>query len=97
MVSRQIEKEGGSSVCPSIIVAAEIKYGVARSGSKQLAIRVDAALCATEVLPFDIPADKEYEKVRAALDQKGELIGPNDLLIAAHAFSLGLTLATENV
>jgi len=95
-VSRQIEDEGESSICTSIIVASELRYGVAKSGSSELSLRVDAALSAIEILPFDTPADTEYGKLRAHLATKGKLIGPNDLLIAAHALFLDLTLVTDN-
>jgi tRNA(fMet)-specific endonuclease VapC len=96
-VARQLEIEGESSICTSIIVASELRYGVAKSSSKELSLRVDAALSAIEILPFDIPADTEYGKLRALLAANGKPIGPNDLLIAAHALSLGLTLVTDNV
>ncbi len=96
-VARQLEFEGESSVCSSIIVASELRYGVAKSGSRELALRVDVALSAIEILPFDIPADSEYGRLRSQLAVKGTPIGPNDLLIAAHALSLGLTLVTDNV
>lgn len=96
-VARQLEIEGESSVCSSIIVASELRYGVAKSGSKELSLRVDAALSAIEILPFDIPADTEYGKLRAQLAAKGKPIGPNDLLIGAHALSQELTLVTDNV
>ena len=96
-VARQLESEGESSVGCSIIVASELRYGVAKSGSAQLASRVDAALSAVEIFPFDVPADGQYGKLRARLASKGMLIGPSDLLIAAHALSLGLTLVTDNV
>ena len=84
-------------MCTSIIVASDLRYGVLKSGSTELALRVDAALSAIEVVPFDMPADSEYGKLRAQLAAKEEPIGPNDLLIAAHALSLGLTLITDNV
>ena len=95
-VARQLETEGESSVCSSI-VASELRYGVVKSESKELSLRVDAAWSAIEILPFDIPADKEYGKPRAQLAATGKPIGPNDLLIAAHALSQGLTLVTDNV
>lgn len=96
-VAKQLEQEGESSICTSIIVASELRYGVSKSSSTELALRVDAALSAIEILPFDVPADGEYGKLRAQLVAKGKPIGPNDLLIAAHALSLGLTLVTDNV
>ena len=53
-------------------------------------------LGAIEVLPFEEPADRVYGVLRAGLDQKGQPIGGNDLLIAAHALSLGFTLVSAN-
>ena len=65
--------------------------------ARQLALRIDAALSAIEVLPFAVPADTEYGKLRAQLAAKEKPIDPNALLIAAHALSLGLILVTDNV
>ena len=48
------------------------------------------------MLPLDIPADAEYGGIRAELDAAGQPVGMNDLLIAAHALALGLTLVTDN-
>lgn len=48
------------------------------------------------VLPFDLPVDAEYGGIRAELEAAGELIDANDLLIGAHAYTLGLTLVTGN-
>lgn len=96
-VALRLELEGESSICSSIIVASELRYGVYKSASKGLALRVDTVLSAIEILPFDVPADSEYGKLRAQLAAHGKPIGPNDLLIAAHAVSLGLTLVTDNV
>ncbi len=48
------------------------------------------------MLPLDRPADAEYGGIRAELEAAGQPIGMNDLLIAAHARALGLTLVTDN-
>ena len=48
------------SVCVSVIVAAELRYGCARKGSPQLLRRVEAFLSEVPVLPFAVPADNEY-------------------------------------
>ena len=48
------------------------------------------------VLAFDMPADAEYAAIRTELEAAGEPIGPNDTLIAAHAYALGLTLVTAD-
>lgn len=49
------------------------------------------------ILPFDDLAAEKYGKIRTALESKGTPIGPMDLMIAAHALSLGLPLVTNNV
>ena len=49
-----------------------------------------------EVLPFEIPADAAYGKIRADLEAAGKPIGSNDILIAAHAHALGATVVTAN-
>ena len=47
-------------------------------------------------MPFEGNAAREYGTIRADLKAKGNMIGSNDLLIAAHAISLDLTLVTNN-
>lgn len=49
------------------------------------------------ILPLDVPADVDYGVIRAALEAMGRPIGPNDLLIAAHAHARGATPVTANV
>lgn len=49
------------------------------------------------ILPLDVPADAEYGGIRVALEAAGRPIGPNDLLTAAHACSLGAVVVTANV
>ncbi|HEY3845830.1 MAG TPA: PIN domain-containing protein [Acetobacteraceae bacterium] len=85
------------SVCVSVIVAAELRYGCARKGSPRLLRRVEAFLSEVPVLPFDVPADNEYGGIRAELEAAGRPIGSNDLLIAAHACALAATVVTANV
>ena len=53
-------------------------------------------LGALDVLPFEAPADTAYGRLRARLDQAGQPIGGNDLLIAAQAVALGCAIVTDN-
>lgn len=92
----RIAEVGEDSVCTSIIVAAELRYGSAKSGSKRLGKAVEALLGQIDVLPFDIPADAEYAAIRSKLESIGRPIGSNDLLIAAHACAIGATIVTAN-
>ena len=96
-VAARITKAGEDSICTSIVVAAELRYDTARSNSAKLAERIDMILSALEILPLETPADHQYAAIRHHLTRQGTLIGPNDLLIAAHALSNNLTVVTANV
>ena len=94
--ARQIARRGEQNICTSIIVAAELRYDCAKSGSKRLTKAVEDLLSEINVLPFDIPADREYGGIRSELEAAGKSIGSNDLLIAAHARATGATVVTNN-
>lgn len=93
----RLDAFGGNAVCISVMTAAELRYGVLKKGSAKLAHGVEAVLGDIAVLPFDVPADLEYGRLRARLTAAGTPIGPVDFFIAAHALSLGLILVTANV
>jgi len=97
VVADHITRVGEATVCCSIIVAAELRYGGAKKQSEKLSRQIDIVLSAMSILAFDEPADRHYAELRATLTARGEPIGPNDLLIAAHALSTELTLVTSNV
>jgi tRNA(fMet)-specific endonuclease VapC len=94
--AKRIAKVGEDNICTSIIVAAELRYGCAKSGSKRLLKAVEDLLGEIKVLPFDVPADAEYGGIRTELEAAGKPIGGNDLLIAAHAYATGATIVTAN-
>jgi tRNA(fMet)-specific endonuclease VapC len=94
--AKRIAKAGEDSICTSVIVAAELRYGCAKSGSARLLKAVEDMLAEIEVLPFDVPADAGYGEIRAELEATGKPIGSNDLLIAAHASVTGTTIVTAN-
>lgn len=96
-VGKRLVRVGEAAVCTSIVVACELRYGAAKKGSPRLADRVDQLLAGLEILPLERGADHQYAEIRAHLQRAGLPIGPNDLLIAAHALALGLTLVTANV
>jgi len=86
-----------SDVCISAIVKSELLYGIEVSPRRQQdQAALDAFLRYVEVLDFPGDAAIEYGRIRADLKARGTLIGANDLLIAAHARCLGLTLVTNN-
>jgi tRNA(fMet)-specific endonuclease VapC len=95
-VNRRIAQTGEQNVSTNIIVAAELRYGIAKRGSARLWAQLEAIFRRLEVLPLESPSDVVYGELRAQLEREGNLIGPNDLLIAAHALALNLTLVTDN-
>ena len=94
--AKRIARVGENNICTSIIVAAELRYGCAKSGSARLLKAVEDLLSEIDVLPFDIPADAGYAGIRAGLEAAGKPIGGNNLLIAAHAHATGVTIVTAN-
>jgi tRNA(fMet)-specific endonuclease VapC len=94
--AKRIAKVGEDDICTSVIVAAELRYGCAKSGSTRLLKAVEDLLAEIKVLPFDVPADAEYGGIRSELEAAGKPIGGNDLLIAVHALATGATIVTAN-
>lgn len=80
----------------SAITLAELRYGVEKSGSKRNAEVLEAFIAPLEVVSFEPAATLTYARIRSELEKKGTPIGAMDLLIAAHALSLDLTLVTHN-
>jgi tRNA(fMet)-specific endonuclease VapC len=95
-IAAKIREVGETEVGASIIVAAELRYGAERRGSARLAKQLEAVLAALAILPFEPPADAACGAIRARLERAGRLIGGNDLLIAAQALALRLTVVTDN-
>jgi tRNA(fMet)-specific endonuclease VapC len=96
-IARKIAKVGEAAVCTSIIVACELRYGAAKKASPRLSEQLEAVLGPLEILPLEADVDRHYGVIRAALERSGQIIGPNDLLIAAQALACRLTLVTDNV
>ncbi|MCX5514621.1 VapC toxin family PIN domain ribonuclease [Kaistia algarum] len=94
--SRVLERRG-ETLFTSIIVVAEIHFGLAKSGSARLAQIVGGVLDLIRILPFEAPADEIYGRLRADLERSGQLIGPNDLLIAAQCLAGDFMLVTDNI
>jgi tRNA(fMet)-specific endonuclease VapC len=86
-----------SDVCISVITKSELLFGVEVSPRRQQdEAALDAFLNYIEVLDFPDRASQHYARIRVDLRRQGSMIGANDLFIAAHARSLGLTLVTNN-
>jgi len=95
--AQRIAAVGERHVCTSIVAAAELRYGASRRRSERLTRRIEAILSALDVLAFEEPADRRYAELRTYLERRGEPTGPNDMLIAAQALALDLTVVSANV
>ena len=94
--AQRLARAGADQVCTSIIVVAELRYGIAKARSGRLETQFEAILPGIDVMPFEPPADLSYGDLRTRLERAGTPIGGNDMLIAAHTLALGLTLVTAN-
>ncbi len=86
-----------SDIGISAITLSELRHGVVKSARPERnRLALDEFLAPLEIAPFDETAAQAYGDIRAGLERKGRMIGPLDLLIAAHAVSLDTTLVTNN-
>lgn len=81
----------------SSITAAELYFGISKTGSARNRRILDKFISPLTVLDFDLRAAQAYGDVRAALEKKGVPIGPLDTQLAAHALAEDLTFVTNNV
>jgi tRNA(fMet)-specific endonuclease VapC len=94
----RIVSSSPDDLCVSSIAVAELRYGADKSqrrseNHQRIDVLVDEIAC----VEFDLDAAAVFGRLRSDLERRGEPIGPYDLLIAAQAMSLGLTLVTDNV
>ena len=94
---QRVTHDPENDVLISVIAACELRFGVIKRGSSRLAARIDELLAGTRVASLDAGADQTYAHLRADLKRRGQIIGQNDMLIAAHALALNAILVTDNV
>lgn len=95
LAALRANEAGGIGI--SSITAAELCFGVEKSGSAKNALALQHFLEPLEVADFDLAAARRYGSLRRELEQAGTPIGPLDTQIAAHALALGVTLVTNNL
>jgi tRNA(fMet)-specific endonuclease VapC len=97
-VVQKFRKIGIGEVGVSSITVSELYYGICKSSqTEKNTQRVEEFLQPFTILPYDEKASREYGKIRYQLERMGKIIGPLDMLIAAHALSDDLVLITNNV
>ena len=80
----------------SSITAAELFFGVAKSGSLRNRSALNQFREPLEIADFDRAAAAAYGPLRAVLEAADTPIGPLDTQIAAHALALGITLVSQH-
>lgn len=96
-VIEKFKSTGIGQIGISTITVSELNYGVSKSKlKKQNEKRLQEFLTPFEILSYDENASKYYGEIRSQLERQGCVIGPLDMLIAAHALSNDLTLVTNN-
>jgi len=96
-VLKRLESLQPGRLAMSVITFAELMNGAKKSQHVEANLtKLNALSELIEIRPFDKQAAVCYGDVRSSLEKRGKMIGGNDLLIAAHALSLGWTLVTNN-
>ncbi len=94
----QLFNDNEARMAISSITLAELLHGAEKSNAPVRSLAVVEDFCSRlEVLPYGAKAAQHYGSIRAALERLGQSIGVNDLHIAAHARSEGLTLVSNNL
>jgi tRNA(fMet)-specific endonuclease VapC len=84
-------------VAVSAITDAEVQFGVAKKpGAAKLRLAAENFLTGIAVLPWDSAAARAYGSLRAEQERRARPLSVEDLMIAAHALSLGLVLITND-
>jgi len=96
-VAKRLRLQADGAACMSILTLAELRFGAARVSSRRISQKIDQLVEIIPALPLQPPAEDRYARIRTELEARGTPIGPMDLLIAAHALALDLTLVTANL
>ena len=94
----QLFNEQAGHMAISSITLAELLHGVEKSNAPARSLAAVEDFCSRlNLLPYGPKAAQHYGSIRSALEKRGQPIGVNDLHIAAHARSEGLTLVSNNL
>jgi tRNA(fMet)-specific endonuclease VapC len=94
----QVFNQEAGHMAISSITLAELLHGAEKSNAPAVSLAVVEDFCSRlDVLPYGPKAAQHYGSIRSALEKRGQTIGVNDLHIAAHARSEGLTLVSNNL
>ena len=90
------QTRGAQTLCTSIVVQCELEFGLARKKNARLDVAYSAVMESVEVMPMDSGVARHYASLRTQLENAGQPMGANDLMIAAHALALNAILVTAD-
>jgi len=94
---RRLESLRPGELAMSAVTFAELMNGAKKSQQVEANVaKLNELAELIEIRSFDQKAAIFYGDIRSTLEKKGNIIGSNDLLIAAHALSLDWILVTNN-
>ena len=94
----EIFNRNASRMAISSITLSEPIFGAEKSPNVDKNLEaIEEFVSHLDVLPYDAKASQHYGQIKASLEKRGEIIGENDIHIAAHAISQGLILVTNNL
>ena len=96
-VVTRIQESDPDDLCLSSVVMAELRYGAEKSRRKKLNHELlDTLSRDVRWVDFDLDGARAYGELRTTAEKRGAPLGPYDMMIAAHALSLGLIVVTDN-
>lgn len=96
-VRERFSRHTADELAMSVVTLGELRFGAEKSQSRERALAVIAQLeVMMQVAPLTEAVGEHYGQIRAALQRRGEMIGNNDLWLAAHARAAGWVLVTNN-
>jgi len=96
-VRERFARHSAAELAMSVVTLGELRFGAEKSQAREAALSTIAQLASLiEVMPLPEAAGDHYGQIRAALHRQGQIIGNNDLWLAAHARAEGWILVTNN-
>ncbi|MBC2602766.1 PIN domain-containing protein [Puniceicoccus vermicola] len=96
MVGTLVARGKGNDLAISSVTYGELMVGLLKNATPRRRTALRKVLAPIQILSFDERAAAEFARIKSALERKGEVIGPYDMLIAGHAISVGRCLVTHN-
>ncbi len=95
--AKKLGQDPTAQSCTSLVVNCELLFGLAQRPSPRLSAAYDRVMATLETLPLGVELARVYAELRCHMESHGLMMGPNDLLIAAHALTVNATLVSADV